>query len=459
MSPLASAVQNEKGVALPLALFTLVILSGLLLAFLSMAGMEPQISANLSATARARYLADAGIEWAFDQLVLASSKQPPYVNGWDTVLQTNQGVMTLAGGQTLPGLPAASFGTFSVQVRNDNQPTDSQLTGQPPEPLVNVTTDTNGTLIVTATGTVNGVSRQIQVVMRRISLPPLPGAISLPGVQSNTFLNNFNFLIDGRDFDRNGNLTGNPMKFGIAVQPGIQTNIAPTTFEQNTENAFLDHDSAQKLANIMGKSQTNGQFTTGLNAVAPDASGNPAVFQNFLNHIKAFAGTTVLQSTRQCPLVLSDGVAPNIPRLQSCGPDSSVNLGTTSNPKVTYIKGELDPNNTGFHALTLGGTIQGAGILIVEDGDLQLNGHLRFDGVVLVIGQNVGIDFHGGSHTTIYGGVASVETLATPAPNNSPEASALFMNANEATVRQSQQNIDMVQSMRSFHTLYTWREI
>ncbi len=458
MNPSARAVRNEKGVALPLALFTLVILSGLLLAFLSMAGMEPQISSNLSATARARYLADAGIEWAFDQLVLASAKQPPYPNGWDTVLQTNTGVMTPAGGQALPGLPAASFGTFSVQVRNDNQPTDIQVTGQVPEPPLNTTIDTNGVLILTATGTYNNVSRQIQVVTRRISLPPLPGAVSLPGVQSNTFLGNSNFSIDGRDYDRNGNLTGNPMKFGLAVQPGIQTNIAPTTYELNSESAFLAQDAAQKLANVMGKSEANGQFTWGVETIADDASANPAAFQNFLNQVKAFAGTTVLQSTQQCPLVLSDGDAPNIPRLQSCGPDSSVDLGTTSNPKVTIITGEIDPNNTGFHALTLGGTIQGAGILIVENGDLLLNGHLRFDGVVLVIGQNVGIDFHGGSHTTIYGAVASVETTVTPPPGNAPSQNALFMNANEATVRQSKQNIDMVQSMRGFHTLYSWRE-
>ena len=39
MKPLVSALRNERGVALPLALFALVMLSGLLLAFLSMAGM------------------------------------------------------------------------------------------------------------------------------------------------------------------------------------------------------------------------------------------------------------------------------------------------------------------------------------------------------------------------------------------------------------------------------------
>ena len=68
MRPWVGPIRNEKGVALPLALFALMMLSGLLLVFLSMAGMEPSIAANLSDATRARYLADGGIEWAFDTL-------------------------------------------------------------------------------------------------------------------------------------------------------------------------------------------------------------------------------------------------------------------------------------------------------------------------------------------------------------------------------------------------------
>lgn len=71
MNPWARTIRNEKGVALVLALIALVALMGFLLAFLSMAAMEPRISANLYDTARAPYLADAGIEWAFDQLAAA----------------------------------------------------------------------------------------------------------------------------------------------------------------------------------------------------------------------------------------------------------------------------------------------------------------------------------------------------------------------------------------------------
>ncbi|MGH7362035.1 MAG: hypothetical protein ACREJI_10540, partial [Candidatus Methylomirabilales bacterium] len=61
MKPWAGPIRNQKGVALPLALFALVMLSGLLLAFLSMAGMEPTIAANHTDVTRARYAAEAGI--------------------------------------------------------------------------------------------------------------------------------------------------------------------------------------------------------------------------------------------------------------------------------------------------------------------------------------------------------------------------------------------------------------
>ena len=81
------SIDAQRGVALPLALFALVMLTGLLLVFVSMGGMETSIAANLDDVTRARYVAESGLEWAFDQLVAAAA-QP---NGWSTVLATNGG--------------------------------------------------------------------------------------------------------------------------------------------------------------------------------------------------------------------------------------------------------------------------------------------------------------------------------------------------------------------------------
>src|SRR3989304_4566108 len=133
--------RNEKGVALPLALFALVMLTGLLLAFLSMAGMESEISANLTDVARARYAAEGGMEFAFDQLITVNTN-------WKNVLS--------------PPRPRAGSGT-----------TAQPATVVPPPP-----------------GTYRGVTRQIQAVLQNVGLPPIPGAYSMPGVQAALWFDN-----------------------------------------------------------------------------------------------------------------------------------------------------------------------------------------------------------------------------------------------------------------------------
>ena len=57
---------NERGVALPLAMIMLVVLTMLTLTFMSLGTVEPQISRNLADGARTRQLAESGIEWGFN---------------------------------------------------------------------------------------------------------------------------------------------------------------------------------------------------------------------------------------------------------------------------------------------------------------------------------------------------------------------------------------------------------
>ena len=58
----------SAGWRLPLAMIMLVVLTMLTLTFMSLGAVEPQISRNLSDGARARQLAESGIEWGFNQL-------------------------------------------------------------------------------------------------------------------------------------------------------------------------------------------------------------------------------------------------------------------------------------------------------------------------------------------------------------------------------------------------------
>jgi hypothetical protein len=448
-------IGDQRGIAAPLAMYTLVLLSVLLLAFVSMAAQEPQVSRNLSDMTQARYVADAGVEWAFDSLVGAPS--------WSTILQTGGG--TMVANQTLPGLTAAAAGTYTVVARNDTLAGDTAITGQAAlDPSGSATVDSNGIMILTSTGTVNGVTRQIQVVVRRLQLPPFPGAANEPGVQSDTYDSVTSFQIDGRDYNRDGTFGAGPMKYGLATQPGVQANIAPTTYETNTENAF---NTPAKRANVMGLQDPNnalvdppgpGGTRTGRDTIAADPSLNPTNMTAFLNALAAFPSTNVMQSTMACPIVISSSGTPNRPaQTNGCGVNTSINLGTTSAPTLTYIRGQLDTSST-FTGLRLqgGGTIQGAGILVVEDGDLSVNvSNLRWDGIIMVVGRYVGSGFRAGNSSMIYGAFVSMETIG-----NEPPGFYEFLNqATSLTMRNSSENINMVQNMRALYRILSWREL
>jgi hypothetical protein len=354
-----------------------------------------------------------------------------------------------------------------------------------PEPAANTTIDQNGALILIAEGTYRGVTRQIQVVLRRLSLPPFPGAYSMPGVQTDLWFANANFDIDGRDWKctascsdpnpANRTYVLNPsqakMKYGIATSsdatpnglfPGIQQNISgnSTTYEQRAEFRL---DTAGKQSNVRGKDQTNpAASTTGLNTVAPDAGLDPAVMQNFLTQLAQFSGTTVLQSTIPCPMVLSGNAAdPSRPQLTNgCGTNQSLDLGSRDNPKLVYFRGQLDPTSS-FTGVRMTGTpIRGAGILIVEDGDLRVTNQLDWDGVVIVTGQYVSSIFESGSGVTVHGATVSNETVWNEggAQNQTTYWDGYFTSSNTVRLRHSQEALDLVQRALLFR-MSTWREL
>src|SRR5439155_21324545 len=124
MKNLRTLVDNERGVALVMALMILLTLTGLVLAFLSVSAFEPQISKNHSDTTRARYVADAGIEYAYDTLATN-------ILTWDTYLvgaTCTTGAVLGTANSTLPGLTAAE-GPFTVRVRHDCNAGDNKVTG------------------------------------------------------------------------------------------------------------------------------------------------------------------------------------------------------------------------------------------------------------------------------------------------------------------------------------------
>jgi hypothetical protein len=389
----------------------------------------------------------------------------------------------------LPGMTSASGGTYSVTVRNDAA-TDTAITGLTgsSSPLADGTasTDVNKVVIMRATGTFNGASKTLEVVVTRLALPPFPGAVNVPGNQADSYLNTQNFDIDGRDYSCSANCdtatnwtTSDPAgtrKYGLATQTGTQTNVG-VTFEARVESAFGTSSSCNtacsdnKKASVKGKSEVDGTYTTGLNTIQADSSLTPSVMASFLNKLANFPGTQIFQSTMACPMKLSgnssDASQPTLRNNNggtggaSCALNQTLDLGSRSNPKLVYFRGELDTTSafTGLQLNSAAGdpAIKGAGILVIEDGDLKNYGNFEWDGIVIVTGAYTSAAFFSGSTTKIRGALAANESQAG-------EASGYFefyLNAlaNQFSVRNSKQNVDMVQIMRALHSMSSWREI
>ena len=477
-------LNNEQGVAIVLAVMVLLVLTGILMAFLSVSALEPQISRNVADTARARYLAEAGIEVGFNLLVNTGDATQSFTPALAGATATNPWV-TLVNNGTLSGVTsggaaaeAAFAGNYNVVVRNDYQAGDSALTGQTAGPSAapaeTLTADTNKVVIMRSTGSFRGATKTIEVVVRRAALPPFPGAVNLPGLQDDTFINMNSFDIDGRDYrctsacDTAANWTvnsSNANKWGIASQPGTQTNVG-VGYESNAESSVSGTPS--KLASIKGRDETVGgaggpsSFTTGLNTINADSQLSPTNMQAYIESIRNYAGTTVLQSTQACPMQMTGSATPTstVTVSNGCtgaaGVNQTIDLGSRTNPKLVYFRGDIDPSSA-FTGLQLNSGIKGAGILVVEDGDLKNLGDFTWDGVVLVTGNYVGTGFMASSNTTIRGALVAFERQAG-------EAAGYFEfylhgSANSFSTRASKQNLDMVQMMRGNHTMTNWREL
>ena len=468
-------ISDERGMALVLSLMILLIMTALLLALLGISGIEPQISRNLSDTMRARYLAEAGIEAGYNLLVATADANAT----WSALLvsaTTSNPWVAVPGLSDATIVGAPSGGAFTVTVRNDFQAGDTAITGAAPD--ASPSSDSNRAVIMRSTGTFSGATKTIEVVVKRIALPPLPGAVNIAGNQSDTFINTQTFDIDGRDYACASNcdtasswtVSTNPMKYGVMVQPGIQTNLG-ISYEQNVESAVGTGGGCNakcanaKQASIQGRNQScmsnctdPSTVTTGLPTIAPDASLSPTVMSRFLGAVAAAPGTTILQSTAACPLVLTgSGTPTSTPTLTNgCGLNKTIDLGARTAPKLVYIRGDLDPGG-GFTGLRLDSGIKGAGVLIIEDADLQNYGTLAWDGLVIVSGQYVSSSFMSGSSTTIRGALASIETRADEAAGSYD----FYIDKKVSTysIQNSKQNIDMTQVMRALTSLSGWREL
>lgn len=426
---------NERGVALPLAMILLMVLTMLTITFMSLGAVEPQISKNLSDGARARQLAESGIEWGFNALSGKSFDHNDLLGSGlvSGTVDCGSGITckVLVSGQPLPGLTAAT-GTFTVTLRNDSGVAgDQALIGSGNTVDGTTGSDNNKIVILKSTGTFNGANRTITAVVQRGNLP-ISGAVNLPGVQGDTFTEDPPcsgcYSIDGRDW-KDADLDGStptgfgPLKYGMTARTSSIEDIAEAGFNNAAKRAYV-----RGLDDGESWSEASG---TGRKTIANDATLTPALISTFMGNLAANPSTQILNATMACqyPAAGGDHDKPEGIKMQSTGTanivtvtnncvgadqiNQTVNLGTASSPAMLYVKGEYDPNSL-FRGLTVDGTnpITGYGILVVEDSDLAFfqTGNFRWNGIVLLTGRNNSSAFLGNSNTELRGALITNET-------------------------------------------------
>lgn len=466
---------NERGVALPLAMILLVVLTMLTLTFMSLGAVEPQISRNLSDGARARQLAESGIEWAYNQLGGKQFNDATLLGGTLTSggAYCGSGIscLILAGGpQALPGLTSTS-GTFVVTLRNDRTSIagDQTLIGAGNTPDASASFDSNNIVILKSTGTFNGASRTITAVVERGKLN-FNGAVNLPGDQADTYIDtppsSTAWSVDGQDWrDSDTTSPTGPagLKFGITA--------STTGLEADVEDAF---DTTGKRNFVNGKNETGGATpTTGLNTIQADTTLTEGAIADFMANLAANPQTQIIDSTHACAYPASGGDRNKPEGLRMTGTgtanvvtitnnasacsgatnvNQTVNLGTAAAPKMIYVKGQYDPDSL-FRGLVVEGSnaITGYGILVVEDSDLAFlqNGNFRWNGIVLVTGRNNSTAFLSNSNTEIRGALVNNETN----PSEAAGYYEFFMSSTGTTrIRASDENVQ-----RALMALYNMR--
>jgi Tfp pilus assembly protein PilX len=355
---------DEKGMVLVVGLLLIAVLMLLGTTAVMTSTTDMKISTNYKSGSQAFYIAEAGIERARGQLRtdLAGSTTSPQVltaltnmltaragaNG--TLSNSTNSVNFYAGGafvtDDLPYIAATSFGggTYRVYLTNDAKNTGG----------VTSTTDTNYRVTLTSFGQGPNNSLTIaQQVVEKLVLPPLPGAIVLPG--------------PGVNFQGgNSNASG--------VDGGVESAVALTSPESlNAVNTNLTD--IGRLDNYTCAAPPC--ITNELATIDPTWTSVTGI-ENLYNTLMPMANV----------VVGTPGTTTTLTAAQ---------VGTQANRQIVVVNGNA-----------VLGPVDGAGILIVT-GQLTLTGNFNYHGFIMCIGQG-SLLRSGGGNGEIEGSVFVAKT-------------------------------------------------
>jgi hypothetical protein len=246
MTPRLCPVRDEKGMALPLALMVLLLLSGLCLSFLSMSGYEAVIAQNHDAASKAFHIADAGIEHA--RAVL------PGID-FAAVLQ--------AGGNLFNALAFGS-GTYTV----------------------NLVENPDGTYFLLSTGLYKNASRTIRALVTAAGLPAPLAAVEIltDGVISEIVAEGVSY--DGRDWNAPADIAACTNIVGCGTLLDPNTNAITHGVFRNKANGtlYVDPDGADG-GSVYGTNCTSGSCAnnTATASIKTDTSVPTTRWDKFLD--------------------------------------------------------------------------------------------------------------------------------------------------------------------------------
>jgi hypothetical protein len=205
----------------------------------------------------------------------------------------------------------------------------------------------NKKMLLTAVGQAPGESQRSLRAYLALVGPFTCGAIDLPNTPISPTFNGNSFLVDGNDYDPTTGTTipGATPTLGISTR--TQTDTSNIREELGTSNAD----------NVLGTVVGENQPSVG-NCNGPSVSR---------------------VSDEIVPNILNQPCASDNPSCVATNPSLNGNdtFGTMDSPQVTHFTGNL--------TIPQHGTMQGAGVLIV-DGGLTINGDVDFVGLIIVRG-------------------------------------------------------------------------
>jgi hypothetical protein len=350
---------DEKGMVLVVGLLLISVLSLVGTTAVMTSTTDMKISSNYRSGAQAFYIAEAGIERARAQLLTLGSTTLSQAlaarRGANNLLSNSTNMANFYANSAfvtddVPYIAQTSFGGGTYRVYLTNDATDG----------VTSTADTNRQVTLTSFGQgPNNSLAVVQAVVKKLMLPPLPGALVFPG--------------PGISFQ--GSLTDSS-KFDGKAKSAI------TLTSDAAKNSVIDNLTAIGRLNRYDCDDSpciNNEAAT-INSTWNSVSGIEGLYRELMSVADTVTGTTTGGTATTTTL-------------------TAAQVGNASNRKIVVVNGNAILDNT---------YTDGAGILVVT-GQLAWRRNADYKGLIMCIGQGK-VVADGWDHADIKGALLVAKT-------------------------------------------------